>query len=144
MLAHTVHDVQRFKRHINSNRLNGGEKAWLTPQQAKEYCPPLNSAAGSRYPVMGAALQRRGGVARHAAVAWGCAHAAAARAVDLVKHFAATVIRPVASGRVFCVDSPEGFILVQKVMVSALGNPAGRRAMPGMRTQRRNLSAPYR
>ncbi|MFX5313750.1 FAD-dependent oxidoreductase, partial [Acinetobacter baumannii] len=70
MLAHTVHDIQSFKRHIHSNRLNGIDNEWLTPEQAKEYCPPLNIAANARYPVMGAALQRRGGTARHDAVAW--------------------------------------------------------------------------
>src|SRR5690606_30838036 len=79
MLAHNVHDVQSFKRHIHSNRMNGIDNEWLTPQQAKEYCPPLDIATSARYPVMGAALQRRGGVARHDAVAWGYARAAAAR-----------------------------------------------------------------
>src|SRR3546814_13469225 len=64
MLAHTVHDVQSFKRHIHSNRLNGVDNAWLTPQQAKEYCPPPNIASGSPYPVMGAALHRRGEIGR--------------------------------------------------------------------------------
>jgi sarcosine oxidase, subunit beta len=35
--------------------------------------------AGARYPVLGALMQRRGGVARHDAVAWGFARAADAR-----------------------------------------------------------------
>ncbi|MFZ2100262.1 MAG: FAD-dependent oxidoreductase, partial [Oricola sp.] len=68
MLAHNVHDVQVFKRHIHANRLNGVDNEWLTPEQAKEYCPPLNISQAARYPVMGAALQRRGGTARHDAV----------------------------------------------------------------------------
>jgi heterotetrameric sarcosine oxidase beta subunit len=42
MLAHNVHDVQVFKRHIHANRLNGIDNEWLTPEQAKEFCPPLN------------------------------------------------------------------------------------------------------
>ncbi len=50
MLAHTVHDEQSFKRHIHSNRLNGIDNEWLTAEQAKEYCPPLNIAANARYP----------------------------------------------------------------------------------------------
>ena len=73
MLAHNVHDVQVFKRHIHANRLNGIDNEWLTPEQAKAFCPPLNISEIARYPVVGAALQRRGGTARHDAVAWGYA-----------------------------------------------------------------------
>ena len=42
MLAHTVHDVQVSKRHIHANRCNGVDNEWLEPEQAKEFCPPLN------------------------------------------------------------------------------------------------------
>jgi heterotetrameric sarcosine oxidase beta subunit len=79
MLAHSVHDVQSFKRHVHANRLNGVDNEWLTPEQAKAFCPPLNIDKNARYPVMGAALQRRGGVARHDAVAWGYARRGGAR-----------------------------------------------------------------
>ncbi|MFZ1772861.1 MAG: FAD-dependent oxidoreductase, partial [Rhizobiaceae bacterium] len=71
MLAHNVHDVQVAKRHVHANRLNGIDNEWLTPAEAKAFCPPLNISPDARYPVMGAALQRRGGTARHDAVAWG-------------------------------------------------------------------------
>ena len=42
MLAHTVHDVQILKRHIHANRLGGVDNEWLSPEQAKALCPPLN------------------------------------------------------------------------------------------------------
>ena len=57
MLAHNVHDVQSFQRHIHANRLNGVDNRWLTTQECKDYCPPLNISANARYPVMGGALQ---------------------------------------------------------------------------------------
>ena len=122
MLAHTVHDIQSFKRHIHSNRLNGIDNEWLTPEQAKEYCPPLNIAANARYPVMGAALQRRGGTARHDAVAWGYARAASARGVDIIQNCPVTAIRRDASGHVTGVETARGFIKAKKVAVSAAGN----------------------
>ncbi len=122
MLAHTVHDIQSFKRHIHSNRLNGIDNEWLTPEQAKEYCPPLNIAANARYPVMGAALQRRGGTARHDAVAWGYARAASARGVDIIQNCPVTAIRRDADGRVTGVETARGFIKAKKVAVSAAGN----------------------
>ena len=81
MLAHTVHDVQVAQRHIHANRCNGVDNEWLTPEDAKAFCPPLNIDPGLRYPVLGAALQRRGGTARHDAVAWGYARAADALGV---------------------------------------------------------------
>src|ERR687890_1124122 len=65
MLAHNTHDVQVFKRHVHANRRQGIDNEWLTPEQAKSFCPPLEIGRGLRYPVLGAALQRRGGVARH-------------------------------------------------------------------------------
>jgi sarcosine oxidase subunit beta len=121
MLAHSVHDVQSFKRHIHSNRLNGIDNEWLTPEQAKEFCPPLNIGPDARFPVMGAALQRRGGVARHDAVAWGYARGAAARGVDIIQNCPVTAIRRDASGRVSGVETGRGFIKAKKVAVSAAG-----------------------
>ena len=93
MLAHTVHDVQVFKRHVHANRLNGVDNEWLTPEQCKAFCPPLNIARDIRYPVLGGALQRRGGVARHDAVAWGYARGADALGVDIIQNCEVTGIR---------------------------------------------------
>lgn len=53
MLAHNVHDVQSFQRHIHANRLNGVDNRWLTAKEAKAYCPPLNISPDARYPVLG-------------------------------------------------------------------------------------------
>ena len=63
MLAHNVHDVQVFKRHIHANRCSGVDNEWLDPAEAKAFCPPLNIERNIRYPVLGAALQRRAGSA---------------------------------------------------------------------------------
>jgi sarcosine oxidase subunit beta len=122
MLAHTAHDEQSFRRHIHSNRLNGIDNEWLTAEQAKAFCPPLNISREARYPVVGAALQRRGGVARHDAVAWGYARGAAARGVDIIQNCPVTAIRRDASGRISGVDTARGFIKAKKVAVSAAGN----------------------
>src|SRR5574337_1675565 len=86
MLAHNVHDVQVFKRHVHANRANGVDNEWLTAEQAKAFCPPLNIGSDMRYPVLGAALQRRGGTARHDSVAWGYARAADSLGVDIIEN----------------------------------------------------------
>ncbi|WP_319532391.1 sarcosine oxidase subunit beta family protein [uncultured Cohaesibacter sp.] len=122
MLAHTVHDVQTFKRHVHANRLNGVDNQWLTPEQAKEFCPPLSLSPTARYPIVGAALQRRAGTARHDAVAWGYARAAAARGVDIIENCMVNAIRRNPDGSVSGVETTKGFIKAKKVAVSVAGN----------------------
>ena len=133
MLAHNVHDIQVFKRHIHANRLNGVDNEWLTPEQAKEYCPPLNISKGARYPVMGAALQRRGGTARHDAVAWGYARGASARGVDIIQNCEVTGIRRAPQGHVLGVETSKGFIGAKKVGVVAAGHSSVIMQMAGVR-----------
>ena len=122
MLAHSVHDVQVFKRHVHANRLNGVDNDWLEPADAKAFCPPLNIEATARYPIMGAALQRSGGTARHDAVAWGYARAASALGVDIIEQCAVTGIRRAATGEVEGVETSRGFIGANKVAVVAAGS----------------------
>ncbi len=133
MLAHNVHDVQVFKRHIHSNRLNSVDNEWLTPEQAKEFCPPLNVAKSARYPVMGAALQRRGGTARHDAVAWGYARAASARGVHIIQNCEVTGVRRSGNGHVTGVETSRGFIGAKKVGVVAAGHSSVIMEMAGVR-----------
>lgn len=133
MLAHNVHDVQSAKRHVYANRLNGVDNEWLTPEQAKAFCPPLNISPSIRYPVMGAALQRRGGVARHDAVAWGYARAADRLGVDIIQNCEVLRIDRDASGAVSGVDTSRGYIETGKVGVVAAGHTSVVMARAGLR-----------
>ena len=133
MLAHNEHDRQSFQRHVHANRLNGVDNEWLTPEQAKEFCPPLNISKSARYPVMGAALQRRGGTARHDAVAWGYARGASARGVDIIQNCEVTGIRRSLEGEVTGVDTTRGFIGAKKIGVVAAGHSSVLMQMAGVR-----------
>ncbi len=133
MLAHTVHDVQVTKRHIHANRLAGIDNEWLTPEQAKDFCPILNIGRDIRYPVLGAALQRRGGVARHDAVAWGYARAADRLGVDIIQNCEVTAIRRDVSGRVTGVETTRGPIGARKIGVVAAGHTSVLMGMAGIR-----------
>ena len=133
MLAHNVHDVQVLKRHVHANRLNGIDNEWLTPEQAKAFCPPLNISGDARYPVVGAALQRRGGTARHDAVAWGYARAASARGVHIIQNFEVTGVRRSGNGHVTGVDTTRGFIGAKKIGVVAAGHSSVIMQMAGVR-----------
>src|SRR5688500_9331745 len=122
MLAHNTHDVQSFKRHIYANRLNGIDNEWLTAAEAKAFCPPLCIDPAARYPVIGAALQRRGGVARHDAVAWGYARAADALGVDIIQNCEVLEIRRDNSGAIEGVVTTRGTIRTPKIGVVAAGH----------------------
>jgi sarcosine oxidase subunit beta len=122
MLAHTVHDEQIIKRHVHANRCNGVDNEWLTPEEAKAFCPALNIEPNIRYPVLGAALQRRGGTARHDAVAWGYARAADALGVDIIENCEVTAINRGADGTVEALETSRGLIRTGKIGVCAAGN----------------------
>jgi len=131
MLAHTVHDEQVSKRHVHANRANGVDNEWLTAKQAKEFCPPLN-IGNIRYPVVGAALQRRGGTARHDAVAWGYARAADSLGVDILENCEVTGIRRDTNGAVTALETTRGIIESRKIGVSAAGNSSVVMKMAGV------------
>ena len=133
MLAHNVHDVQSFKRHVYANRLNGVDNVWLTPEEAKARCMPLNISRNARYPVMGAAFQQRAGTARHDAVAWGYARAASSRGVDIVQNCPVLSVRQDADGNVTGVETARGFVRARKVAVSVAGNTTALMETAGIR-----------
>src|ERR1700729_1195224 len=122
MLAHTVHDEQIIKRHVHANRCNGVDNEWLTPEEAKAFCPALNIEHNIRYPVVGAALQRRGGTARHDAVAWGYARAADSLGVDIIENCEVTGSGRGADGAGESLETSRGFIRARKIGVCAAGN----------------------
>ena len=133
LLAHSHHDEFAFKRHIHANRLVGTANEWLTPAQAKEFCPILNIDPGIRYPVVGAALQRTGGTARHDSVAWGYARAASALGVDIIENCEVEAIRRDASGAVSGLETTRGAIATKRVGVVVAGNTSVVMAMAGVR-----------
>ncbi len=133
MLAHNVHDVQVAQRHVHANRLNGVDNQWVSPEEAKEFCPPLDISRSARYPVMGAALQKKGGVARHDAVAWGYARKAADMGVHIIQQCEVNGIVRNANGEVTGVETSRGAIKAKKVGVVAAGHTSVLMDMAGIR-----------
>ena len=129
-LAHTLQEVRDTERRINANRVNGVDAELLTPREVKEIVPILN--LNSRYPVLGASFQRRGGVARHDAVAWGYARGADRCGVDIIQNCPVTGIRR-EDGAVTGVETAQGFIKAKKVGVVAAGHSSVLAAMAGIR-----------
>ncbi|MDT8320323.1 MAG: sarcosine oxidase subunit beta family protein [Xanthomonadales bacterium] len=120
-LGHSLQDMRDIERRVNANRLNGIDAEIVGREQIKRAIPALNTATSARYPILGASLQPRAGVARHDAVAWGYARAADALGVDIIQQCEVTGIRREA-GRVSGVDTTRGFIKSPKVGVVVAGN----------------------
>ena len=132
MLAHSHHEAVGLKRHVHANRLNGIDNEWLTPEEAKAFCPPLNISPDARYPVVGAALQRRAGTARHDGVAWGFARAASKRGIHIIENCEVTGINRHADGSVSGVETSRGTIRARKIAVSAAAHSSVLMQMAGL------------
>ena len=85
-LAHSRHDLDAQSRWANAMQCNGIDAELLDARQVQALEPRLNGGPEARYPILGGFIQRRGGSARHDAVAWGYARAASARGVDIVQN----------------------------------------------------------
>lgn len=118
-LGHTLQDMRDIERRVGANRLNGVDAEVLTPEQIKEIVPFIN--LNTRYPVLGASYQRRAGVARHDAVAWGFARAADALGVDIIQNCEVVGIRR-ENGAVVGLDTTRGSIKTKKVALVAAGH----------------------
>jgi sarcosine oxidase subunit beta len=127
-----VHDLPEIKRRLHANRLTGVDSEFLMPEQIKELEPLLNTARSARYPILGASLQRRGGTARHDAVAWGYARGADARGVEIIQNCEVTGIQ-VEGGKLTGVETTRGPIRCGRLAVVAAGHSSVIANMAGFR-----------
>jgi len=131
-LGHTLQDMRDIERRSNANYLNGIDSEVLSPEQIRQIVPIMNTSPNARYPVLGASFQRRGGVARHDAVAWGFARAADREGVDILQNCEVTgILRE--RGAVSGVETSRGRIRATKVGVAAAGHSSVIGSMAGLR-----------
>ena len=131
-LAHTLQDVRESVRRVNANNLNGIDAEWLEPDQVKEVCPIINISKDLRYPIMGATYQKRAGVGRHDAVAWGYARAADSHGIDIIQNCEVTGIQQ-EQGKVVGVETSRGSIKAKKVAICVAGHSSVMADMAGFR-----------
>ena len=131
MLAQTHHEVRGYKRTVLANQLQGVSTEWVTPQQLKKLVPIIN-IDGPRYPVLGGLYQKRGGTARHDAVAWGYARACSAMGMDVIQQCEVTGVRRVGD-KVIGVDTTKGAIDCDKLGIVVAGHTSVLAEMSGFR-----------
>ena len=131
-LGHNLQDMRDIERRVGANRLNGIDAEVVTAAEIKKAIPIINTSPDARYPILGASLQRRAGVARHDAVAWGFARAADARGVDIIQQCEVTGINR-DNGQVTGVETTRGTIKAKKIGVVVAGNASVLADMAGLR-----------
>ena len=137
-LAHNQHDLREIGRRMSANRLNGVDSEFLTAAQVKEMVPIMDLRSRGRYPVLGATLQRRGGTARHDAVAWGYARAADAHGVDIIQECPVSGFS-IEGGKVTGVHTAKGFIASKKVGIVTAGHSSVMANLAGFRLPIRSV-----
>jgi sarcosine oxidase subunit beta len=129
-LAHSHHDMETMRRWANAIRINGIDSELMTPGDIKRLVPLINLDA--RYPVHGGFIQRRAGISRHDAVAWGYARAADTHGVDIVQQCEVTGF-DIADGTVTGVRTTLGRVSAGKVCIAVAGNTSVLAAKAGFR-----------
>ena len=131
-LAHSRHDMEPVARWANAMIVNGIDAEMLTREQVRALVPAMNWGPDARYPVHGGFIQRRAGMARHDAVAWGYARAADRLGVDIIQNCEVTGFR-MENGRVTGVDTTRGLIRAGKVGLAVAGHSGVLAELAGFR-----------
>jgi len=133
MLAHSRHDLESIARWANAMYMNGIEAELQTREQVGELIPALDMSPEARYPVLAGFMQRRGGTARHDAVAWGYARAADALGVDILQECEVTGFLRGPAGQVTGVETRRGRIRAERVGIAAAGHSSVLARLAGFR-----------
>ena len=131
MLCHSDGQRDAFARRGNMMASQGDDAELLSADAVRHMLPYLDFD-NTRFPIYGGLLHRRGGTARHDAVAWGFARGADQRGVDLIQQCEVTGI-DIENGVVKGVQTTRGAIRAKKVGVVVAGRSSQVAAMAGMR-----------
>ncbi|SLN40116.1 sarcosine oxidase subunit beta family protein [Pseudooctadecabacter jejudonensis] len=131
MLCHSDGQRDFFARRANAMVNQGDDAELLTPEEVKREAPSID-LDNVRFPIYGGLMHRRGGTARHDAVAWGYARGADQRGVDLIQNCEVTGI-DIEGGVVKGVQTTRGAIRAKKVAIVVAGRSSQVAAMAGMR-----------
>ena len=131
VLCHSDGQRDTLARRGNA-MINQGDDAELwSRERVREEVPYLDFEQ-TRFPIYGGLMHRRGGTARHDAVAWGYARGADRRGVDLIQNCEVTGI-DIVDGKVTGVQTTRGAIKAKKVAIIVAGRSGQVAAMAGMR-----------
>ena len=130
-LFHSDGQRDAYARRGNA-MINQGDDAILLDRERVRKLVPYIDYEQTRFPIYGGLYHKRGGTARHDAVAWGYARGADQRGVDLIQNCEVTGI-DIENGQVKGVQTSRGAIRAKKVGIVVAGRSGQVAAMAGMR-----------
>jgi len=131
-LAHTDAAMRTMRWRAEVNKHYGVRSEVVYPDDLRRLCPQLNLSDEVRYPILGALWHEPGAIARHDAVAWGYARAAAALGVEIHQQTEVTGILQ-EDGRVVGVETSRGRVACGKALQAVAGSSSLVAAMAGFR-----------
>jgi len=133
-LLHSYSAIDASARGYNTMRLTGTPDAEIWDlEKLKAEVPHLNYSSSARFPIFGAAVQKRAGTARHDAVAWGYARAADALGVDIIQNCEVTGTTR-GNNKLTHLQTSRGDIGADKVGFAVAGNTSRLWQMAGFST----------
>ena len=120
-LGHSDADMTRLAERGDALRCAGIDAELMTRDAVGRLIPLLDLSPEARFPVFGGLIQKRGGTARHDAVAWGFARAADALGVDIIQNCEVTGFE-IVGGAVTGVRTTRGSIGAGRVGICVAGS----------------------
>ena len=121
LLGHSDADMVRLAQLGDALRCDRIDADLMTRNEVAKFEPSLDMSRTARFPIEGALIQRRGGTARHDAVAWGYARAADAFGVDIIQNCEVTGFQ-ISDGAVTGVETTRGRIAAGRVGICVAGS----------------------
>lgn len=120
-LAHTDAAVRTARWRAEVNKHYGVDSELIGLDEVRRICPQLNLSDEVRYPILGALYHPPGAIARHDAVAWGYAAAAARLGVE-IHPFTEVIGITKHEGRAIGVETTRGRIRADKILQAVAGS----------------------
>ena len=118
-------------RRYNTMLLSDSDAELWSLEKLKKIIPHLNYGPKARFPIMGAAVQKRAGTARHDAVAWGYARAADRLGVDIIQNCEVIGIKR-DKDNISSLETTRGQITANKIGFAVAGNTSRLWQMSGL------------
>jgi heterotetrameric sarcosine oxidase beta subunit len=119
-LFHSDGQRDAYVRRGNAMRLHGVDAELLDRAAVRRMLPFLDFD-DARFPIQGGLLQKRGGTARHDAVAWGYARAASGRGIDIIQNCEVMGFQR-DGDQITGVETTRGAIKAKKIGLAVAGN----------------------
>jgi methylglutamate dehydrogenase subunit A len=131
-LGHSDADMTKLAERGDAMRCDGIDADLMTRDEVAKLEPLLDMSRSARFPIEGGLIQRRGGTARHDAVAWGYARGADSLGVDIIQKCEVTGFVRDGDG-VVGVETTRGRINAGRVGICVAGNSGHVAGLAGLK-----------